>query len=138
MKNCNYKPGNPEYDYWNDKSLYPNLRHVGDDGFSRSQKIDVETDDGRVGGGSVLLAVLVWLVIFTPFALFSTLENWLVQVIFWSGVAVVVLVFVVWLYGVIEAERQSKVSPEEPTNDPNLPWYKKYPPADVIETQRKK
>lgn len=138
MKNCDYKPGNPEYDYWNDKSLYPSLRHVGDDGFSRSQKIDVETDDGRVGGGSVLLAVLVWLVIFTPFALFSTWENWLVQVIFWSGVAVVVLVFVMWLYGVIEAERQSKVSPEEPTNDPNLPWYKKYPPADVIETQRKK
>lgn len=137
-KNCNYKPGNPEYDYWNDKSLYPSLRHVRDDGFSRPQKVSVEVDDGEVGGGSVLVVFFVWLMIFAPFALFLTWENWLVQVIFWSGVAVVVLVFVMWLREAIKEEYKSKNPPEKLANDPNLPWYKKYPPADIVEMKKKK
>ena len=133
-----YNAGKQEYDYWNDKDLYPSLRHEGDDGFLRSQKASAEVDDGKVGGGSVLLAVFVWLLIFAPPALFLTWENWIVQVVFWGGMAVVMLVFVVWLYGMIEEERRSKQPPEEPADDPNLPWYKKYPPADVIRDRKKK
>lgn len=133
-----YNAGKQEYDYWNDKDLYPSLRHEGDDGFSRSQTASAGADGGRVSGGSVLVAVFVWLMIFAPFAVLSTWENWLVQLVFWGGLAVVMLVFVMRLCGAIEEERRSKTRPEEPADDPNLPWYKKYPPADVIRDRKKK
>lgn len=133
-----YNAGKQEYDYWNDKDLYPSLRHEGDDGSSRSHKVSAGADDSRVSGGSVLSVVLVWLMIFAPFALFSTWENWLVQVIFWGGIVIVMLVFAVWLCGAIGEERRSKTPPEEPADDPNLSWYKKCPPADVIPDNKKK
>ncbi len=132
-----YNAGKQEYDYWNDKNLYPSLRHEEDDGFSRP-KGSADVGDGRVSGGSVFLTVFVWLLIFAPFALFSTWENWLVQVVFWGGVVVVMLVFTAWFYEVIKEERESKNPPEVPVDDPNLPWYKKYPPADVIRDREKK
>lgn len=133
-----YNTGKQEYDYWNDKDLYPSLRHEGDEGFSQSQTARAGADGGRVGGGSVLVAIFVWLMIFAPFAVLSTWENWLAQLVFWGGLAVVMLVFAMWLYGSIEEERRSKNPPEEPMDDPNLPWYKKYPPADVIPDNKKK
>ncbi len=139
MANINdYKPGNPEYDYWNDKNLYPSLKHEEDNIISQSQNSDTNLDDTRLSGGTVFLVTFVWLLIFAPFALFSTWENWLVQVVFWGGVVVVMLVFTAWFYEVIKEERESKNPPEVPVDDPNLPWYKKYPPADVIRDREKK
>lgn len=131
-----YNAGKQKYDYWNDKDLYPSLRREEDGGFSRSHG-SAEVGDGRVGGGSVFLAVFVWILIFAPFALFSTWENWIVQVVFWGGVVVVMLVFVAWFYGVIKEKRERKNPPEMSVDDPNLPWYKKYPPADVIPDRKK-
>ena len=103
-----YKPGNPEYDYWNDKNLYPSLKHGEDDIFSHSQNSDMNLDETRLSAGTVFLVTFVWLLIFAPFALFSTWENWLVQVVFWGGVIIIILTFAIWLYGAIEEEQQNK------------------------------
>lgn len=95
-KNNEYQPGNPEYDYWNDKNLYSSLRNVGDD-LRTSQP--VSSEDAKVGIGSVFLTFLIWILIFAPFALFLTWENRITQIIFWGGLAIIVLVFIAWIFG---------------------------------------
>ena len=104
MPTDDYKPGNPEYDYWNDKNLYPSLRHEGDN-FDNPPKARHHTEplsDSKITGGSVFAVIFAWMVIFAPFALFLTWDNWLVQVIFWGGMAIILLVFVLWLCSATE------------------------------------
>lgn len=102
-----YRVGQQEYDYWNDKNLYPDLRN--DDGIEQSRAgQSADLDDARVGLGSVFVAMFGWMVVFAPFALFFTWQDWVVQVVFWGGAAVIVLVFLLWLYGAIEEERGKK------------------------------
>lgn len=102
-KNNNYHPGNPEYDYWNDKNLYPSLQHDND---ILQPPHPANADDAGISLGSVFLTMFVWILIFAPFAFFLTWENGIVQVIFWGGLAAVVLVFLAWLCGAIEAEKR--------------------------------
>ena len=104
-RNDEYRPGNPEYDYWNDKNLYPSLQHKED--YSRSQQSSSLSDsDSKVGLGSVFLTIFMWLLIFAPFALFFTWKDWIIQVIFWGGIAIVILVFLLWLHSAVKEERQ--------------------------------
>lgn len=103
-----YSAGKQEYDYWNDKELYPSLRNDNSrSGHSRTQTTS-DLSDTRVGGGTVLSTVFIWLMIFAPFALFSTWENWVVQLVFWTGIAAIILVFAIWLYGAAQEEQKSK------------------------------
>ncbi len=104
-KNNNYQPGNPEYDYWNDKSLYPSLQHDND---ALQLPRPANAKDAEISLGSVFLTIFVWILVFAPFAFFLTWENWILQVIFWGGLAITVLVFLAWLCGAIEAEKQRK------------------------------
>ncbi len=127
-KHNEYKPGNPEYDYWNDKNLYPSLRY--DESHLRTQR-PTELDNPKVGLGAVVLAVFVWILIFAPVALFLTWGNWLTQVIFWGGWVIIMLIFVMWACSAIEEYRAERNVPKKSEDDPDLPWYKKYPPADV-------
>lgn len=103
-KTDSYKPGNPEYDYWNDKNLYPSLRH--DDDFCPKRTTD--SGDDKIGIGSVFVVIFGWILIMAPFALFFTWEDWIVQVVFWGGVIVIVLMFLMWICSIIEADRQKK------------------------------
>lgn len=135
-KNDKYEPGNPEYDYWNDKNLYPDLRH--DDEISPSSQQNAAQNDSKVSAGSIFLVVFIWLLILAPFALFFTWSDWIVQVVFWVGAMAIILVFIAWFYRIIKEDRDKKNPPSKPENDPNLPWYKKYPPADVVAPQKKK
>lgn len=123
--------GKQEYDYWNDKNLYPGLRHS-----NVGSRASSSSGDGRVGVGSIFVAIFAWLLVFAPFAPFFTWEYWIVQVVFWGGLVVIGLVFAMWIVSIIEEEKGKK-TPPEPAEDPNLPIYKKYPPADVIKKQKK-
>lgn len=133
-KNGEYKPGNPEYDYWNDKNLYPSLRH--DKEYSQSQQ-STGFDNSKVGFGSVFFAIFVWLAAFAPFAFFLNWKNWITQVIFWVGLVIVALLFIMWVYDAVEELKTKKDPPEKLEDDLDLPWYKKYPPADVIKEKKK-
>ncbi len=99
-----YRPGNPEYDYWNDKSLYPSLRNELDNGNVGSRD-STGLDDGKVGFGSVFAVVFVWLLIFAPFAIFFSWQDWFVQVVFWGGIVIVVLVLAVALYDAAQNQK---------------------------------
>ena len=103
-KSDDYKPGNPEYDYWNDKNLYPSLRH--DEDFQLAQS--TELDDSKVGFGTVFLAIFVWLLFLAPAAVFTTWENWLFQVVFWGGGAVILILFIVCLYNAYQEEQKKE------------------------------
>lgn len=106
MSNNNYKPGNPEYDFWNDKNLYPDLRNDYDD---RPQpKQPVVPSNTKVGGGTVFFVIFAWIFFMAPFALFFTWQDWIVQIIFWGGLTVVLLVFSIWFYDVIKEEQREK------------------------------
>lgn len=37
----------------------------------------------------------------------------------------------------IVEEREAKNPPEKPADDPNMTFYKKYPPADVVKKREK-
>ncbi len=107
-KTNDYKPGNPEYDFWNDKNLYPDLRNDYDENHSSQTSQPSSLDDTEVGPGSVFVVIFGWIFILAPFALFFTWEDWIFQIIFWGGIALIVLVFVLWIYGAIEDERKKK------------------------------
>lgn len=115
MSNDDYKPGNPEYDYWNDKNLYPSLRHEGDEGYEHdaphhSPRSFNAPEDTKIGAGAVFVVMLGWMFIFAPFALFLSWKHWLVQIIFWGGIVLTVLTFILWLCGAIQEYYQDKNS----------------------------
>lgn len=103
-QNNDYKPGNPEYDYWNDKHLYLSLEHEKD----LPPEKTASTNDAEIGFGAVFGVIFIWLMVFAPFALFFTWEDWIVQIIFWSGVILSLLTFVVAMHNAAKAERQEK------------------------------
>lgn len=98
-KNNEYRPGNPEYDYWNDKNLYPSLRHNEDYPPLRQS---ADFGEPKVGLDSVFFTVFVWILIFAPFAVFLRWESWVTQIVFWGGLAITMVVFILWICSVIE------------------------------------
>lgn len=107
--NDDYKPGNPEYDFWNDKNLYPSLRHEYDDAYPPHQPdSSFSNSDGKVGFGTLFSVIFMWILIFAPFALFLDWGNWLLQTIFWGGIAIILLVFILCLYNIYQDEKQRK------------------------------
>ncbi len=107
LKNEDYRPGNPEYDYWNDKNLYPSLR--GDeDNFQSKGNATSSSEDAGIGFGSVFVAIFGWMFVFAPLAFFFTWEDWIVQVVFWGGIAIILLIFVVAFYNAVQEEKRKK------------------------------
>ncbi len=141
-KNREYRPGNPEYDYWNDKNLYPSLRHDFDVESHDSEKCETEhrpvnsLADHKIGFGTVFGAVWIWILLWAPLALVLMWTDWIVQLAFWGGIAIVVLLIIIAFYNAYQDEKQRNV-PLQSADDADLPWYKKYPPADVIKTRKK-
>ena len=105
-KKNRYEPGNPEYDFWNDKNLYPDLRNDYDKMPSQAKPY-TDPDNTKIGFGSVFVAVFVWIFIFAPFALFFTWKDGIVQVLFWGGIAIIVLMYIAAFYNAIQ-ERKRK------------------------------
>lgn len=105
LRKDDYKPGNPEYDYWNDKNLYPSLRNDGGD-LRPAQSTDI--GEGKIGFGTVFATFFMWILIFVPFALFCTWEDWIVQIVFWGGMVVIIVIFVISIYNAIQEEKHKK------------------------------
>lgn len=99
-----YSVGKQEYDYWNDKNLYPDLRHA-DDFQARSL---TDSEDKKIGLGSVFWVTFWWILILAPFTLFFTWEDWIVQLIFWGGVVVIILVLGLWIYNAVQEEKKGE------------------------------
>ena len=104
-KTDDYKPGNPEYDFWNDKNLYPSLRDDEEEVFSKPQH-HTTPEDHKTGFGTVFAVAFVWLIIFAPFALFFTWEDGIVQFIFWSGIAIIVITYAIAFYNTLQEEKK--------------------------------
>lgn len=98
-----YRPGNPEYDFWNDKNLYPSLRHEGDrepepTPYDPLEPTNESSTLGTAIGGSIVLTLLGWF-----FAGLLLLLLWLVglsgtflfqlvfRIAFWGGIVFVVI-----------------------------------------------
>lgn len=63
---------------------------------------------------------------------------WIWRITFWCGIGFIVLMSIAGVVATIDEEHETKNPPEQPTGDPDEPWYKQYPPADVLEAQKKK
>ena len=97
-----YKPGNPEYDYWNDKNLYPSLRHDGDMEERTSQHYNPLEDNSSIlrvmVGGSIALTLLGWIFVGLILLLLwidgesgSFFFQLIFRVSFWGGIGFIVL-----------------------------------------------
>lgn len=101
-----YYNGKQQYDYWNDKNLYPDLKNELDHEPSPSKT--AELSDTGVTAGTIFKVAFVWILIWAPFTLFFTWEDWIIQVIFWGGLAATMLTFIVWICSAIKEEREKK------------------------------
>lgn len=126
-----YYNGKQEYEYWNDTNLYPSLRY---DSNSSQLSQASRQEDVKIGIGSVFRTLFAWILLLAPLSLFLTWDNWFYETVFWGGIGIIVLLFLVWISNIVkvECQRKDNQSSRQSENDPNLPWYKKYPPADVI------
>lgn len=106
-KNYDYKPGNPEYDFWNDKNLYPDLRNDADYPTPSARTPQIP-EDHKTGFGTVFLVTFLWLLFFAPFALFCTWEDGIVQFIFWGGITTIVITYAVAFYNASQEYKRKK------------------------------
>lgn len=104
-KNHNYKPGNPEYDFWNDKNLYPDLRNDAD---YATQPTSKAPEEHKTSFGTVFLVTFLWLLFFAPFALFCTWENAIAQTVFWGGLALILITCAVAFYNAFQDYKRKK------------------------------
>lgn len=63
---------------------------------------------------------------------------WIWRIAFWGGIGFIAVMSIAGVMMTIGEYCEAKKPPENPVDDPNMPWYKKYPPADVIRAQKKK
>ncbi len=104
--NNNYKPGNPEYDFWNDKNLYPDLKNDYDDNSRHHSARPSAPEDTKIGFGTVFVAVFTWIFLLAPFALFFTWQDWIVQLVFWGGLMVIIIILAACFYNKIEEYKE--------------------------------
>ena len=100
---------------------------------------------GSMIGGSIILTIFGWfwvgLIIFLFWIGGCSGEwwfPWIWRIAFWAGVGFIVLMSIGGVVMTAMEEYEAKHTPEKPADDPDMPWHKKYPPADVIEAQKKK
>lgn len=97
-----YRPGNPEYDYWNDKVLYPSLRHDGDVEATTDQHYDPLAANSStlasMVGSSIALVLLGWgfaglilILLWLGGSSESFLFQLIFQVSFWGGIGFIVI-----------------------------------------------
>lgn len=94
-----YNRGRQEYEYWNKPSDAPSFQPI---------KHNSSNDSAEISIGSVFSAVLVWLLVLAPIALFSTWESRIFQAVFWGGVIIIGITCAMWFYNAIEKEREKK------------------------------
>lgn len=99
---------------------------------------------GSMVGGSIIMIIFGWCFVGLIMLLFwiggSSGEwwfPWIWRIAFWLGVGFIVLMSIVGIVMTIAEHWEFKHPPEKPTDDPNMSWYKKYPPAGVIKAQKK-
>lgn len=97
---------------------------------------------GSMVGGSIILTLLGWCFVGLIMFLFwiggessSWWFPWIWRITFWGGIGFIVVMSIAGMIMTIVEHKEIK-SPEKSTNDPNMPWYKKYPPADIIKKQK--
>lgn len=100
---------------------------------------------GSMVGGSIILTLLGWCFVGLIMLLFwiggesgSWWFPWIWRIAFWGGIGFIVVMSIAGVIMAIIEYKEVKNHPEKPADDPNMPWYKKYPPADVIKKQKKK
>lgn len=98
---------------------------------------------GSMVGGAIILTLLGWCFVGLIIFLFwiggesgSWWFPWIWRIAFWGGVGFIVVMSIAGVIMTIVEHKEIK-SPEKSTDDTNMPWYKKYPPADVIKRQKK-
>jgi len=96
-------------------------------------------------GSSIILVIVGWCLVGLILFLFwvggqsgSWWFPWIWRIAFWGGVGFIIVMSVAEIVLAIIEHCEAKNPPEEPADDPNLPWYKKYPPADVVKNQKRK
>ena len=106
-KNDDFKPGNPEYDFWYDKDLYPSLRDDEEEDFSKPRHPSTP-EYHKTGFGTVFLVACVWMMLFAPFGLFFTWEDSIVQFIFWGGLIIIAITYVVAFYNAYQEWKRKR------------------------------
>lgn len=144
-----YWEGKQEYDYWNDKNLYPSLRYDGEkhtEGAYDPLADDTSTFLGMVGG-SIALVIVGWCLVGLILFLFwvggqsgSWWFPWIWRIAFWGGVGFIVMMSIAGIAATAIEYHEAKNPPAEPADDPNLLrnqtndhdlWKKKYPLGDI-------
>lgn len=109
-KSNTYKPGNPEYDFWNDKNLYPDLKNDADYAAQPASQSGNQPypENHKTGFGTVFLIACLWLLFLAPFALFFTWEDGIVQAIFWGGLTLILITWALALYNACRDYKRKK------------------------------
>lgn len=97
--NQGYNRGRQEYEYWNKPSDNSTLQSI---------KSNSPGESAKIGIGSVFSATFVWLLILAPVALFSAWGSGIFQVVFWGGMIIVGITYVLWFCNVIKEEQEKK------------------------------
>lgn len=63
--------------------------------------------------------------------------SWIWRVAFWGGIGFVAVMSVAGIIMKVIEHLKPDNTLEKPTDNSNEPWYKKYPPADVIRGRKK-
>lgn len=99
---------------------------------------------GAMVGGSIILTICGWCFVGAILFLFwiggeseSWWFPWIWRIAFWGGVGFVIAMSIAGVVMTIVEEREAKNPPEKPADDPNMTFYKKYPPADVVKKREK-
>ena len=99
---------------------------------------------GSMVGGSIILTILGWcfvgLIVFLFWVGGSSGEwwfPWIWRAAFWLGIGFIVLMSIAGIVMAVTEHRETKQLPKKSVDDPNMPLYKKYPPADVTKNQNK-
>lgn len=57
---------------------------------------------------------------------------WIWRIAFWCGIGFIVLMSIAGAIMAFVEHREAKKPPGQPTDNQNVLWHKKYPPADVV------
>lgn len=89
--------------------------------------------------GSISLAILGWcfaglilLLLWVGGLSGEFLFSLVFQISLWGGLGFIVIMSIAGVIMTVIEKFELKNPPEKPADDPNLPWYRKYPPADVV------
>ncbi len=96
-------------------------------------------------GSSIILVIFGWCFIGLLLLLFwiggesdSWWFPWIWRTVFWGGIGFVVVMSIVGVIMTIIEHQEAKNPLAKPIDNPNIPLYRKYPPADVIKKQKKR